>query len=80
MDHLPWILLGIRATHIEDVSTSPAEMVFGVPLTVPGKFRDLSRAPPATEPVLWDLQQAVARPDACSSILTQAQQTRIHPR
>ena len=59
MDHLPWVLLGIRVTHKEDINASPSEMVYGAQLTLPGQFADLSGAPPATEQFLRDLRQAV---------------------
>ncbi|XP_076044685.1 uncharacterized protein LOC143027300 [Oratosquilla oratoria] len=35
---LPWVLLGLRTTPKEDLDASPAEMVFGEPLVVPGEF------------------------------------------
>ena len=35
---LPWVLLGIRTAPREDLGCSPAEMVYGAPLTVPGDF------------------------------------------
>ena len=33
---LPWILLSLRATVKEDLQTSPAELVLGTPITLPG--------------------------------------------
>ena len=37
MNQLPWILLGLRITPKEDLDgVSPAEMVYGQPLTIPG--------------------------------------------
>lgn len=35
---LPWVLLGIRTAPKEDLGCSSAEMVYGLPLTVPGDF------------------------------------------
>ncbi|XP_037782243.1 uncharacterized protein LOC119578717 [Penaeus monodon] len=35
---LPWVLLGLRTTPKEGIDVSPAEMVFGDPLVVPGEF------------------------------------------
>lgn len=35
---LPLVLLGIRNAWREDIQTSPAEMVYGEPLTLPGQF------------------------------------------
>ncbi len=42
-DHLPWVLLGMRAAPKEDSAVSSAEMVLGEPLVLP-------RQPPAAEP------------------------------
>ena len=38
MDELPWVLLGLRTTPKEDLNASPADLVYGTPLTVPGDF------------------------------------------
>lgn len=38
MDELPWVLLGIRTAPKEDLGASSAELVYGMPLTVPGDF------------------------------------------
>merc|ERR1712050_613203 len=35
---LPWILLGLRATHKEDLDASPAELMLGDTLTIPGEI------------------------------------------
>jgi hypothetical protein len=35
---LPWVLLGIRTAPKEDLNCSSAEMLYGMPLTVPGDF------------------------------------------
>ena len=40
MDHLPWVLLGLRAAPREEDSTTPAQAVFGSPLILPGQFLD----------------------------------------
>jgi transposase InsO family protein len=37
-DHLPWVMLGIRASFREDSKFSPAEVVFGSQLILPGQF------------------------------------------
>ena len=42
---LPWVLLGLRATIKEDLGCSPAEMVFGSPLSVPGDCLPTVTAP-----------------------------------
>ena len=38
VDELPWVLLGLRTTPKEDLEASPADMVYGSALTVPGDF------------------------------------------
>jgi len=40
---LPIILLGIRATWKEDIKSTPAEMVYGEPIRLPGQFLDDQR-------------------------------------
>ena len=37
-EHLPWVLLGFRAAPKEDSGISSAEVLYGVPLTLPGQF------------------------------------------
>jgi hypothetical protein len=38
--HLPWVLLGLRATPREEDYISPAQAVFGTPTVLPGQFLD----------------------------------------
>ena len=38
IDHLPWVLLGLRTTPKTDIEASPADMVYGAALTVPADF------------------------------------------
>ncbi|XP_008301624.1 uncharacterized protein LOC103373504, partial [Stegastes partitus] len=38
VDRLPWVLLGLRSAHKEDLNSSPAELVLGQTLRVPGEF------------------------------------------
>nr|XP_024660833.1 uncharacterized protein LOC112435955 [Maylandia zebra] len=44
VDRLPWVLLGLRSAVKEDLRVSPAELVLGLPLRVPGEF--LPESPP----------------------------------
>ncbi len=37
-EHLPWVLFGLRAAPTEDCAISPAELVFGAPLTLTGQL------------------------------------------
>jgi len=47
-DHLPWVLLGLRAAPKEDSNISSAELVFGTPLTLPGEFVEAVEPPAAS--------------------------------
>ncbi|XP_064470542.1 uncharacterized protein LOC135385262 [Ornithodoros turicata] len=48
VDHLPWVLLGLRSSLKQDLTCSSAELVFGCPLRLPGDFLEPpSRHPPA---------------------------------
>lgn len=38
VNKLPWVLLGLRTTPKENLNASPADLVYGAPLTVPGDF------------------------------------------
>ena len=37
-EHLPWVLMGLRAAPKEDSAVSSAELVFEAPLTLPGQL------------------------------------------
>jgi hypothetical protein len=45
-DHLPWVLLGLRAAPKEDSAVSSAEMVLGDPLVLPGQRPTAGEPPP----------------------------------
>jgi hypothetical protein len=53
-DHLPWVLMGLRAAPKEDSGVSSVEMVFGAPLTLPGQI--LSTPDTAVEDVVETLR------------------------
>jgi hypothetical protein len=46
VDHLPWVLMGLRAAPREDGGSTPAQEVFGTPLILPGQFLDSPEIPP----------------------------------
>jgi hypothetical protein len=50
-DHLPWVLLGLRAAPKEDSGVSAAELLYGSPLALPGQMLA------AAEPPIADLLQ-----------------------
>jgi hypothetical protein len=45
VDHIPWVLLGLRPAAREDDGTAPAQAVFSSPLILPGKFLDSPELP-----------------------------------
>jgi hypothetical protein len=45
VDHLPWVLLGLRTAAREDDSSTPAQAVLGSPLIIPGIFLDSPELP-----------------------------------
>jgi hypothetical protein len=45
-DHLPWVLLGMRAAPKKDSAVSSAEMVLGDPLVLPGQLPTAEPLPP----------------------------------
>ncbi len=53
-DHLPWVMLGIRASFRDDSEFSPAEAVFGSQLILPGQFVNTAESPSPS--FLSDLQ------------------------
>jgi hypothetical protein len=65
MAHLPWVLLGLRAAPKEDTAVSSTEMLYGLPLTLPGQFLE------ATEPPALDFLQQLQDTVATQSFPTQ---------
>jgi transposase InsO family protein len=45
--HLPWVLMGLRAAPTEDTGVSAAEIVFRLPLVLPGQILDTEEPLPA---------------------------------
>jgi hypothetical protein len=46
LEHLPWVLLGIRSSPWDDSGISASEMVYGTPLTLPGIIINSQEQPP----------------------------------
>ena len=49
ISELPWVMLGLRTMPKDDLGTSPADLVFGSPLTVPGEFVGHGQGEPVPE-------------------------------
>jgi transposase InsO family protein len=45
--HLPWTMLALRAASRDDTSPSPAELLYGAQLVLPGQFVSAADPPPA---------------------------------
>jgi hypothetical protein len=46
-EHLPWVMLGLRAAPREDSGISAAELVYGAPLALPSQFLTAAEPPPS---------------------------------
>ena len=46
--HLPWVFLGLRAAPKENHNVSAAELLYGVPLALPGELLDTAEPPAAS--------------------------------
>jgi hypothetical protein len=46
VQHLPWVLLGLRTAPREESAVSSAELVYGAPLSLPGQFLSTAEPPP----------------------------------
>jgi hypothetical protein len=57
-DHLPWVLLGLRAAPKDDSNISSAELVYGAPVVLPGEFLDAAE-PPAAEFLEWTIPTSI---------------------
>ena len=78
---VPWVLLGIRAVHKADMGASPAEMVYGTKLHLPGQLQLPAEAQGAVGPFLEDLRKAMAelRPPTHSSPPAQCTADSFYP-
>ena len=57
VSHLPLVMLGLQSSPKDDSGFSPAEAVFGSPLSIPGTFLEHTKFPP--EICLRRVKQAV---------------------
>ena len=58
LHHLPWILLALRTSPKDGIGVSPAEMVYGEQLVVPGEFFPTSEGEEADEDTRRELRRA----------------------
>ena len=71
-DHLPWVILGLRAAPKDESGVSAAEATLGQPLVIPGQptapegtVPTALRAPPAVIPATkWSYAEVAASPSA----------------
>ena len=57
--HIPIILLGLRSTYKEDLNATPAELVFGTTLRIPGEFFDEQPPTKTQSQTVIDLRNAM---------------------
>jgi len=58
--HLPWVLLGLRAAPKEDSGLSSAELLYGEPLALPGQF--IATQEPDVQQLVQQLRQVQPLP------------------
>ena len=63
MDHLPFVLLGLRSSIREDSGVSPADLVYGCPLRLPGDMvsPDLAAVSPSPSDFSQHLQSVLSQ-------------------
>lgn len=59
-NHLPIILLGLRSTFKEDLGATPAELVYGTTLRIPGEFFDEQPTNKTVTETVNDLRNAMS--------------------
>ena len=59
MANLPFVLLGIRASARDDTAITPAHLVLGAPLRLPGEFFLPGARSPSASAFVVDLQQSL---------------------
>lgn len=58
-DHLPFVLLGMRTSVREDSLCSPADLLYGAPLKLPGDMLDISKPVPSASDFARQLQSVL---------------------
>lgn len=58
-DNLPMIMLGLRISFKNDLKTTPAELVYGTTLRIPGKFFEEARNNHSQSEILADLRKTM---------------------
>jgi RNase H-like domain found in reverse transcriptase/Reverse transcriptase (RNA-dependent DNA polymerase)/Integrase zinc binding domain/Integrase core domain len=56
-DNLPWVMLGIRSAWKEDIKATPAELVYGTTLRLPGEYLEPSTTTDSTSDYVDRLRQ-----------------------
>jgi hypothetical protein len=69
-DHMPWVLLGLRAAPREDSGISAAELVYGAPVVLPGQL--LNAAEPPSEEFVRQLTSGTPWDASAEEVSTQA--------
>lgn len=79
LEHLPIILLGLRVTHKADINASPAELVYGTTLTIPGEFLVEDRSLRTDTDTVVELRKAMANIRPTNTAWHGTKKIFIHP-
>lgn len=78
VDHLPTILLGLRTAYKEDMGASPAEIVYGATLRIPGEFFEKDDNQRTQEEIINDLRDLMSKIRPTDTAWHTAKPTFVH--
>ena len=79
LEHLPFVLLGIRTSVREDSQCSPAELLYGGPLRLPGDVLAPSGTPPPASSFVQDLRSVIGSAGPMPVAYHGSQPSRVDP-
>ena len=79
LDHLPYVLLGMRTSIREDSLCSPSDLLYGAPLKLPGDLLDPLPLPPSASDFARQLQAVMSSSSPMPALHHGSQASRIHP-
>ena len=79
LDHLPYVLLGMRTSIREDSLCSPADLLYGAPLRLPGDLLDPLPLPPSASDFACQLQAVMGSSSLMPALHHSSPASKIHP-
>ena len=79
LDHLPYVLLGMRTSVREDSLCSPADLLYGAPLKLPGDMLEPVPPPPSASDFARQLQAVMGSSAPMPALHHGSQVSRVHP-